>query len=211
VKRWLQLAPDDRRALLSGAILVASALALRLGVLPYVHARAALVERLREQQALLQRETALVESASRVADGVGQATRTLDRVRSRLLLARDPLGAAALLVREVSEDARGHGVLVEAIESRPPESLGDDLTGIQVDVRGRGDLEGVLRWLHAIETGDRFLRVEQLSLARLESGVPADSLDVETLAFALSIRGFLLAPRPAASATVVAAVDGAVR
>ena len=208
MKPWRQLGPRDRRALLVGALLLGFALAVRFVAKPYLHTRTALVERLREQNALLQRELALVQAAPLVTENVAEATRNLARVRPRLLEARDALSAAAALVREVGEEARRHGVLVEAIDTRPAEPLGGDLTAVQVDVRGRGDLEGLLRWLHAIENGERFLRVEQLSLARFEGGTTADSLDTETLAFAMSIRGFTLARGGPRAPRVVAATTG---
>jgi len=189
---WTHLSMPDRRALLVGALVLGSALALRVVVKPYLHSRAALAERLREQERLLERELGLVQSAALVVGSMAETTRRFDRVRSRLLEARGPLGATAALVGELGDDARRHGVLIEAIESRPPEVLGHDLTAVEVDVRGRGDLEGVLRWLHGMESGNRLLRVEQLSLARLEGGATTDSLDTETLAFAMNIRGFTI-------------------
>lgn len=205
MKLWMPLAPRDRRALLVGTLVLGSALALRLVVKPYVHARAVLVERLRAQEGLLQREMALVRSTPLVTGSMVEARRTFDRLRPRLLQARDPLSAAAMLVGDVGEGARRHGVLVEAIDTRPLESLGDDLTAVQVDVRGRGDLEGLLRWLHAIESGDRLLRIEQLSLARLDAGMTPDSSDTETLAFAMSIRGFTMARDVTPAPRIVAA------
>jgi type II secretory pathway component PulM len=208
MRSWAQLNVRDRRAVLVGGLVLVSALAFRFVVKPYLHTRAQLVQRVAEQEALLHRELALLQSAHAVTSSVAEATRSLERVRPRLLDARDAFGATAVLVGTLGDDARRHGVLIEAIDSRPPESVGGDLTAVQVDVRGRGDLEGLLRWLHAIESGDRLLRVEQLSLARIESGATADSADTETLAFALSVRGFTMARAATSGPRVVAATTG---
>lgn len=207
---WGRLAPRDRRALVVGAVILGGGVTIRLGVLPYLRARTTLVQRLHEQEDLLGRELALAREAPNVTRSVAQATSVLARVRPRLLEARDAFYATALLAGDLGEDARRHGVLIEAIESRTPESLGGSLVSIRIDVRGRGDLEGLLRWLHTIESATRFVRVEQLNLARMETETAADSLDTETLTFAMSIRGFTTAPLGDPSTTVVATNAGRV-
>lgn len=192
MKVLTQLNPRDRRALVLGGAVLAGALVFRLGVKPYIHARAALAERVREQEGLLMRELALVQGAPDVSVDLTALARGLKAEQPRLLDARDPMSATAALVGAVGDDAHRHGVLIEAIESRPATPLGDGLTAVQVDVRGRGDLEGVLRWLYAMETAGRLWRVEQLSLVRLDGAAPADSADSETLTFAMSIRAFTM-------------------
>lgn len=192
MKRWSSFAPRDRRALALGALVLGPALVFSLGVKPYLGARATLVERLRVQRDLLGRELGLVASARDVARTLAEAGATLSRARPRLFQARDPLGATAALVSYAGDGARRQGVLVEAIESRPPEPTGNGLIAARVEMRGRGDLEGLLRWLHAIESGPKLVRVEQLSVARLEAGAPSDSVDSETLSFAATLSGYLL-------------------
>ena len=208
MKPWARLGPRDRRAVLVGAAILGPVFAFTLAGRPYLHARAALVEQIHEQQDLLRRELTLVQSVPRLSGDLTDARRALADARPRLFPALDPLGASAILVSAVSEHARRRGVLVEAIESRPAEYLGDGLMAIQVDMRGQGDLEGLLRWLDALETGPRLLRVEQLSVARIGSGAQADSLDVETLSVAATVRGFLLAPANADSPAVSVAASG---
>lgn len=208
MKPWSRLAPKDRRAVLVGAAILVPVLAFSLAGKPYFHGRAALAEQIHEQEELLRREFALVQSVSSLSGGLTDATRALADARPRLFPARDPLAATAILVSSVSEHARQQGVLIEAIESRPAESLPDGLMAVQVDMHGRGDLEGLLRWLDAIETGPRLLRVEQLSVSRVGSEFPGDSLDAETLSFAAIVRGFLLAPAIADSPVVSVAAPG---
>jgi len=208
MRRWARLAPRDRRAVLVGVSILAPVLAFSIVGKPYLHARAVLAEQVHEQQGLLRRELVLVQSVPRLSDDLSAATDALARAHPRLFPARDPLAATAILVSAVSEHARQQGVLIEVIESRPAEYLRDGLMAVQVDMRGRGDLEGLLRWLYAIETGPKLLRVEQLSVSRVGSESPADSLDAETLSFAAAVRGFLMARESPNSLGVSVAVTG---
>src|SRR5205809_962886 len=145
----------------------------------------------REQRDLLRRELVLVAAAHDLPASLEGAARTFASGRSHLLSGRDPLGATAGLVSLVGDEARRRGVLLEAIESDGSAPLGDGLVAVQIEVRGRGDLEGLLRWLNALETGPRLLRVERLAVGRLDQGIARDSLDVETLTLGAVIRGYV--------------------
>lgn len=206
MKPWSRLAPKDRRAVLVGASILAPVLAFTLVGKPYLHERAALAEQIHEQEELLRRELALVQSVSRLSGDLTDANRVLADARPRLFPARDPLGATAALVSTASEFGRRHGLLVEAVEGRPAESLSDGFMSVQVEIRGRGDLEGLVRWLNALETGPKLLRVEQLTVVRVGSEAQADSLDAETLSFAATVRGFLMA-RTSSDSPVVSVAD----
>lgn len=192
MKVWTRLGSRDRRALTLGALVVLPAFGFALVVKPYLHARTVRLERVREQRDLLRRELSLVAAAHDVPARLERAAHTFARSRSRLLSGRDPLGATAALVSLVGDEARRRGVLLETIESGSPEPLNDRLVAVQIEVRGRGDLEGSLRWLEALETGPHLLRVERLTVGRLDQAVPRDSLDVETLTLGAVVRGIVL-------------------
>jgi type II secretory pathway component PulM len=207
VKLGTRLGARDRRALALGALVLVPALGFALVVKPYLHARAMVEDRVRVQKELLRRELALVAAAHDLPARLEGATRAFASARSHLLSGRDPLGATAGLVSLVGDEARRRGVLLEAIESDASEPLGDGLVAVQIEVRGRGDLEGLLRWLNALETGPRLLRVERLAVGRLDQGIARDSLDVETLTLGAEIRGYVfvgsdgaMPPRAVASA-----------
>ena len=191
MKFGTRLSPRDRRALALGALVLAPTLGFALVAKPYLHARAVLQERVREQRDLLRREVTLVAAAHDLPPRLEGATRAFANGRTRLLSGRDPLGATAALVSLVGDEARRQGVLLEAIESGAPEPVGNELVAVRIDVRGRGDLEGLLRWLKALETGPRLLRVERLAVGRLDQGIARDSLDVETLTLGAEIRGYV--------------------
>lgn len=192
MKPWTTLGARDRRALVLGACVLVPSLGFSLVARPYLHSRGELRQRVREQQDLLARELFLVAAAHELPTSLHSAVRALANQRGRLLPGNDPLSASAALVSLVGDEARRQGVLLEAIESRAPEPVGGGLVEVRIEVLGRGDLEGLLRWLDAIETGPRLLRIEQLSVARTDAGVARGSADVETLALAADVRGYLL-------------------
>ncbi len=189
---WRPLHPRDRRALTIGALVLLSGLFVNFGVRPFLHARAAVRDRLREQRGLLARELELVVAAERLPAEVDAAEGALDAARDRLFPNPDPLSATAALVSVVGEAARREGVLLEVIEAGAPEATGGRLVAVRVDVRGRGDLEGLLRWLAALEDAKRLLRVDQLGVARVNTGAPTDAGDVETLTLQATVRGYVL-------------------
>jgi type II secretory pathway component PulM len=193
MKAWTQLRPRDRRALTLGGSILLTAFAFTFGVQPYRRARAALQERVAEQRTLLARELSLLDTAHELPDALENAAADLEERRSRLLPGRDPLAATAALVGMVGEEARHEGVALEAIESRTAEPAGSGLVAVRIEVRGRADLEGLLRWLGALETGPRLVRVDGLTVARSDAGVEPDSADTEALLLAAVIRGYVLA------------------
>ena len=192
---WNRLGPRDRRALRLGLLVLAPALAVSFGLKPILRDQADLRARVREQRDLLVRELALANGVAALARDRDTLALLVRTKGSRLFPGRDPLAATAALVTLVGEQARGHGVLLEAIESRAPAAAGGGLVAVEIAVRGRSDLQGVLQWLRGMETGSRLLRVEQLALARLNDRIATNSRDIEVVTLAAVIRGFVLVDR----------------
>jgi len=147
-------------------------------VRPYLRARAALWTRLTEQRDLLARELALLRAAGEQRDELQLATTSLDRQRVHLLGGQDPLAATAALVGVVGDKARIDGVDLQSIESQPVERVGGGLVSVRIELSARGDFEGVLRWLHALESDTRLLQVDWLTVAgsgAADSATPSSS------------------------------------
>lgn len=191
MKLRLQLRPRDRRALALGAAVLLPALAWRLVLRPYQHARADLRARVSEQRDLLARERAVLAAAPSMARELDAAVAAVETARERLLPEHDALAATSALVGIVGDAARRHGVLIESIESRATERAGGGLLAVKIDVHGRGDFEGLLRWLQALESNRRLVRVEGLSVGRAGADAEPDSLDMETLALSASVQAYL--------------------
>jgi hypothetical protein len=150
-------------------------------------------DRLREQRGLLARELGLIAATERRSVDLDATSDAVAEAGNRLFPDRDPLGATAALVNLVGEAARRQGVLLESIESGAPEAVGGRLLAVRVDVRERGDLEGLLRWLKVLEGSRRLLRVEQLAIARERGAAPSDSADLEVLTLTATVRGYVVA------------------
>jgi len=202
MRAWQAIKPNDRRALAIGGVVVALALCISFVVRPLLHARTALRDRLREQRGLLARELGLIAVSERLPADLDAAAEALAAVGDRLFPDRDPLAATAALVNEVGDAARRQGVLLESIETGAPEAAGGSVLAVRVDVRGRGDLEGLLRWLAALEDSRRLLRIEQLGIARAGAEGQPDSADVEVLTLSATIRGYVLAAGDGASTSL---------
>jgi Type II secretion system (T2SS), protein M len=192
MKQWKQMRSRDRRALTFGGSILLAAFAFTFGVQPYRQSHAALEERVAEQRTLLARELSVLGTADELPAAVRDATHDLDGQRLRLLPGRDPLAATAALVGLVGEEARRQGVALEAIESRAAEPAGEGLVGVRIEVRGRTDLEGLLRWLGRLENGPVLVRIEGMTVARSDAGAEPDSADTESLLLAAVIRGYVL-------------------
>ena len=196
MKAWLRLRPRDRRALLWGGALLLIALGFTYVVQPYRKARTALRERVTEQHDLLARELAVLGSAQALPAALADAELALDAQRARLLPADDRLSATAALVGMVGDEARRQGVQLEAIESRSAEPVGGGVVAVRIEVRGRADLEALLRWLASLETDARLIRVDGLTIAQSNAGAVPDSNDTETLLLAAMVKGYVLEEVP---------------
>ncbi len=196
MKAWQRLRPRDRRALVLGGSLLLSAFAFTFGIQPYRRARAALRERITEQRELLARELSVVQGARELPAALERAAMVLDEGRTRLLPGDDPLSATAALVGIVGDHARREGVQLEAIESRTAEPVGNGLVAVRIEVRGRADLEALLRWLAALETGPHLVRVDGLTVAQSDAGAVPDSNDTEALLLAAIVKGYVLQETP---------------
>ncbi len=190
---WGRLSAKDQRALIWGVLLLCPALAGNFVVRPYLHARATLRARVAEQRDLLARELSVLRAAGTQGDDVQLVSETLERERVHLLAGRDPLAATAALVGIVGEKARTGGIELQSIESRPGERVGG-LMGVRIELSARGDFEGVLRWLHALESDTRLLHVDWLTVA---GSAEADSAAPEQLGITAGVRAFV---RPAVEA-----------
>jgi len=191
MKALKRLGARDRRALMWGVVVLVPALLGTSVVRPYIRARAVLHDRIAEQRDLLSRELGVLRSAGQHTDDLQIARNVLEQQRVYLFQARDPLAATAALVAAVGERARRFGVQIESIESRPPERLASGLVGVRIEVSGRGDFEGLLRWLKTAESESRLVRVDWLTVSRAGGSEVVDGSDVEQLGIAAAIRAYV--------------------
>lgn len=219
------LATADRRALTLGAVFVLPVLAWTLAVRPYVRALAETTERLHDARMLLAREQRLITEAPDYPLRRRRASAALGSTWTRLVRGPDTLSVAAALASHVTDEASGAGMLVEQVETHSPDSLRAAsldrvrLGAATVDLRARGDLDGVLTFLDALETGETLVRVDRLRIERAPMGT--DAAGQETLALTVTVSGIArvlshpvsappraaYAGRPRATATSGGALD----
>lgn len=171
-----RLAPGDRRILLGFAVIV-SAVVIVLGLRPSYGALADVRERLDVERGLLARELQLLESAAVLPKHIEEALRKTAAVDLRLLEAASVTLAEAQLTDLLESWAVLSRVLLREIESIAPARGTESPPGtetLRLSVTGESDLEGVLTFLDALESGILLVRVRGLALepvlARPENG-----------------------------------------
>ena len=186
---WDRMAPRDRRALLIGGLLVVPVLFFSLVVRPMVRTVGETRERVREQRELLARERGLVAQASAYPARLRRADAALRAEAPRLFRGIDGLAAAAALEEYVSAAAERSRVSIQQSESRDGEEVGEAVRRLQVDLRGEGDLRGILSLLRALDSGARLVHVEQLAI---EARAAADA----PLSFSFTAIGYAMTFEP---------------
>lgn len=197
-----RLRPRDRRALLLGAALLLPILLFGLVGRPYLHALSTTRAELQTQRELLARERTLLEEARAYPARMDDAEAGLRLEVPRLFGGTDELTMTAALAEVVAEEARRSRVLVQGIESREAAPVDEGVLALQVELRALGDLEGVLTFLHALEQGEKLIRVERLAIERAARYERSAAPEEQVLALTASLRGFALRPtRVSAGAT----------
>jgi hypothetical protein len=191
----LRLNPKDRQALRLGAFIVLPALLLRFGVVPYVTVLRDVREELRAERDLLFRELDLITEARSYPDAFRLAGATFLQEAPRLFDGADEMLAASDIDAYVSEIGRMNGITVQRAGARPSEPVVDGVIALRLELKGQGDLEGILSFLRAMETGPKLIHIERLALV-LES-VPTPGMmgpSHETLNFSGGLRAYAIAP-----------------
>ncbi len=194
------LSPRDRRALMWLLAVVAMVGMFRLGFLPYRAYRAGLIETLSSEQALLVRERAILGESQGFDQRVEELESAVAAARTLTLVGTDAVAAGGALTAHVARTADRAGVMLQLAEQGEPEAfVNGGVIGHPVSVRLLGDLEGVLRFLHGLESGTPLLRVLGLSLR--PSGVNDGDLEQgQLLTVAATVWGYRMAPRSDRSA-----------
>ncbi len=195
-----RLAPRDRRAVLVGLGMIGSAMFIVLGVRPFYGALTDAQERLIAEREVLARELQLLESAAALPKHIEEALRKTAAVDLRLLEAASGTLAEAELTRLLESSAVLSRVLLREIESVAPPRGVEPPPGaetLRLSVRGESDLEGVLTFLDALESGLLLVRVTGFALepvlARPETddGPQGEPIPTGVVEFQLIIESYL--------------------
>ena len=188
-----RLGRRDRRALLLGVAVLAPFFLFQYGLQPYLAARADVNEQLRTQRDLLTRELALLAQADAYPEAAAASVAALEEIEPRLFSGPDEISASGALVSYLGGEAERHRVLLQQSETRAAETTAEGLLVLAVGLRGMSDLQGLLSFLHALETGGKLVRVEQLGITRSGSAFRSGRRDEEVLQFSALVSGYALA------------------
>ncbi len=189
--RLARLTRRDRRALTLGALLAVPAVLFQLGVKPYLHATSELRGRVAREQDLLAREQTLLAELKSYPVRLQRAEATLLREAPRLFAGPDLVAASAALSNYVSGKAAASRVFVQRSETATP-AADEGVARLAVDLHAVGDLEGILSFLQALESGPKLVTVSRLMIGKAERLTAGQPRDEEVLSLTASIGGYAL-------------------
>jgi hypothetical protein len=193
----------DRRALFLGLVVLAPALFYIWGVKPYRAALDDVHQQLDTERDALARERAAIAAARKNPQLQHLADSAMRATTPRLFEGRDDVMASAELASYLGDVARARHVWLQDASTRPATLAPSGVRTLKVEIRAESDLQGILTFLQALETGGKLVRVERLDLSRQPNR--SDEGGAETLALAATITGFAIPPEPVSTVTPVAA------
>jgi len=186
----VNLKTRDRRALSLGALVLLPSFFFIWGVKPFLATISESRDFLSVERAALSRERAAVSAAQR-NPCIQQLADSLMRAMSpRLFAGLYDVMATAELVSHLGAVAAEHNVWLQNATTRPAEVGDAGVRTLHVALRAESDIEGVLRFLQALEQGEKLLRVERLDISVaagsfVEDGVEPVSISALIMAYAI--------------------------
>jgi hypothetical protein len=186
--KWSTMNARDRRAVIWGGGILLPALLFIWGVRPYQAALSDARDQLATERATLARERTAILTARRNPQLQHIADSAMRVMRPRLFEGKDDVMASAELASYLGDVAQKSRVWLQDASTRPATSGAQNggVRTLHVEIRAESDLNGTLKFLQALERGDKLIRVERLDVSRL----PRDDKTTETLAIAATIAGF---------------------
>jgi len=160
----LRLRARDRRALLLGLIVVTPFTGYRIAIEPWLTYRSGLQDALLAERDLLARERGLIQDADSGPISSADLESTLAQARPWLLAGTSRVAATGQLTRIATQAAQSVGVLVQEVQAGDPVSQVPGIEMMSISVRALGDLEGLTRFLFAMENSEPLLHVREVSL-----------------------------------------------
>jgi hypothetical protein len=183
------LSSRDRRALRIAAVVLLPSLGWVYGVRPYLESLSAMRDQVVIESATLARERALIAERVRNPGLQRDVEKTAQSTAPRLFEGRDAVIASAELASYVTETAERSRVNLQQAATRPMISTAPGVRMLRIEIRGESDLEGILAFLNALETGYKLVRFDKLDISRAP-GSSTEEDGFETLTFAATVSGF---------------------
>jgi len=164
----------DRRTLVGGVLVVASLIAIARGAPmlgTWTEARRAAAAAAGDQLRLAERARRELPA---LQDSLQRRRARFAALDSLLFIASSASVASAALASALEDVATDTRVKVNAMQMRPDTTNRPGFTRVAVRVIGVADVAGLAAFLHAVDGGDRYLAVREISVSQPEPGA-ADS------------------------------------
>jgi hypothetical protein len=192
----LTLGARDRRAIVLAVIVLVPLLAWTGVIRPYRAALADARAELAAERSLLADEQSLLAASERYPLAYRAADSALLRTTPRLFSEADDILATSQLASYIASNAlSSHALLQEAVP-QPTRRLPEGIRMLEVEIRAESDLEGVLRFLDALERGPKMVVVDNVSISREERTQDRGRPPMAVLTLSATIRGFALVETP---------------
>lgn len=188
--KWNTMSARDRRAVVLGAVVLLPGLVFAWGWRPYQAALGDARDQLATERATLARERAAIATAREHPQLQHVADSAMRAMHPRLFEGRDDVMASAELASYLGEVATKARVWLQDASTRPAVAAAEGVRTLRVEIRGESDLRGTLRFLQALEHGDKLIRIDRLDISRSARNAEEGS---ETLSIAATISGFAVA------------------
>jgi hypothetical protein len=173
----LQLTPRDRRTLLLGASVMASAWLATRGVPALLRAHADSRARTEASVQQLAAAREALEGATWTRDSLAARGRRLVEWAPRLVAGATPSEAMAELQSLVSDLASQHRVRIVRVQPSADSAAGL-FTPVRLRVEAQADVSGLAHWLAAMEEDDRLLTIVGLSISAPEPAAVSNQAEV---------------------------------
>lgn len=180
----------DRRAITLGTAILLPSLFFVWGVKPYFAALSDARQQLSVEREALARERTAIAAAHRNPQLQQNADAAMRAMTPRLFEGRDDVMASAELASYIADVARQNRVWLQDAATRPAVQAPGGVRTLRVEMRAESDLRGVLAMLHALETGQKLVRIDRLDISRMTKAASKDG--TETLAVSATIVAFAL-------------------
>jgi hypothetical protein len=185
--KWSTMSARDRRAVTLGAVVLLPGLLFVWGVRPYQAALTDARDQLATERAALAREKAAIATARQNPRLQHAADSAMRAMGPRLFEGKDDVMASAELASYLGDVAKKSRVFLQDAATRAATRTPEGVRNLHVEIRAESDVQGAMRFLQALERGDKLVRVDRIDISR---SARADEKDAETLSIAATISGF---------------------
>lgn len=192
----ISVSPRERRLIRMALLVLVPSLGYVYAVKPYLASLNGMRDQVVMERATLVRERELLAEQLRDPSQRADAQQDVQKASPLLFEGRDDVIASsglAAYVTGMAEDAR---VNLQQAATRPTILSTTGVRMLRIEIRGESDLQGILTFLNALETGTKLIRFDKLDISR-SPGRNAAEDGFETLSLAATVTGFALGDAPA--------------